>query len=338
MSGIDSQLQVSLERIQGAVEASVRQRRAAHAEIANEIATARRAFEATTAGEDATRDEVEALRGALAALELEAESLRTALANAQEATGAADQALASRLEAVEVDRGQLSNALDRARAEIDALRAEIAALRDIPQPVAAPHEPAPETAALVAELADTRLALADAQAEIAALRNAQQGAATVAQPPTRIATIESASISAFDAHGHKRRMGVILRDAGVLTDEQLEEALREQAANPQRRFGAIVVEKGHTTEEVIARILAAQVRLDFVDLAKTPIDEGARGKVSPHLARLHKAVPLRVDDGVLTLAMANPFDLIAVEDIEIASGCRVNPVVATPTAIDAALG
>ena len=78
--------------------------------------------------------------------------------------------------------------------------------------------------------------------------------------------VSEEEIRAFDAHGHKRRMGTILVEAGVLTQEQLDAALAEQAANPQRRVGTIVVERGFTSEEVIARILAAQLRLRRVPL------------------------------------------------------------------------
>jgi type IV pilus assembly protein PilB len=59
--------------------------------------------------------------------------------------------------------------------------------------------------------------------------------------------------------------------------------------------------------------------------------------VSPHVSRLHHCMPLGETDRVLTVAMVNPLDLIAIEDLELASRCQVNPVVSTKTQIEARL-
>ncbi|MCF6286784.1 MAG: hypothetical protein L3K26_16570, partial [Candidatus Hydrogenedentes bacterium] len=142
---------------------------------------------------------------------------------------------------------------------------------------------------------------------------------------------------AFDAQGHKKRMGEILMELGVLDEEQLKSILKAQSEEPQLRLGTLVVEHGFTGEEIIAKILAAQLRLPFQDIAGTEIAAGVIGAVSPHVTRLHRCMPLAKDDGVLTVAMVNPLDLIAIEDLELASQCQVAPVVSTATQIEARL-
>lgn len=171
--------------------------------------------------------------------------------------------------------------------------------------------------------------LTAAQEEIARLR-----AALSSPVPSPARTTDLSALQVFDARGHKKRMGQILVECGFLSEYQLDEILSEQAQDPRRRFGTLVVERGFTTEHVIARILAAQLRLPFSELRDEDIQPSAPSLISAHLARLHRCVPLRQEDDCLSLAMANPLDLIAIEDVELATRCRVEPVVATPAAID----
>jgi hypothetical protein len=140
-------------------------------------------------------------------------------------------------------------------------------------------------------------------------------------------------LHAFDATGSRRRIGEILVEADVITSEQLAEALGEQERSPHRRLGSIFVEKGYTGETAIAQVLASQLKTQFVRLSQEVIDPDMMRLLNPRVARRHECVPLRATDDRLILAMANPFDLIAIDDAELASGRRVDPVVATPTDI-----
>ena len=98
--------------------------------------------------------------------------------------------------------------------------------------------------------------------------------------------------------------------------------------------GRLVVDRGYTNEVVIARILASQLRLPFTELREGDVSPGAPSLISAQLARLHHCVPIRKEGDCVILAMANPMDLIAIEDVEHATGCRVEPVVATSAAIE----
>jgi len=232
-----------------------------------------------------------------AALEADLERVRADLAVQTEALKSAED----RLAAAQRHAALLSSELDNARAEND-------------------------SEALRAALDMLEIKFAKAQDEIRTLQQAQMAA-----PDADVA------IDAFDARGHKKRMGEILVELGVITEVQLKSVLKEQAVDPQHRLGALVVERGFTSEDLVARILAAQLRLPYEDLRDQEPSRVAMKKVSQHVVRLHRCMPLREQDGVLTVAMVNPLDLIAIEDLELASRCRVAPVVSTQSQIDAQL-
>jgi len=132
-------------------------------------------------------------------------------------------------------------------------------------------------------------------------------------------------------------MGAILIEAGVITRPQLEHALREQRSSWNRHLGAILVELGFANEETIAQALAAQSRLTFVRLSEQEINRSAIRMVPERLAELHTCMPLRLYGNTLRVAMANPYDLIAIEDLRLAANRRIDPVVATAGDIRAAV-
>ena len=245
--------------------------------------------------------QLEEREGRIASLELELEGLAQSKAELE-------QTWETRIAALEAKLHQ-----ERERAA--ALESELAGMQDARE-----------------QLEVVRRANEDAHKTIEALRG-QQGVppAPAAGKPAVPAELEA--ISVLDEHGHKKRMGEILVEAGVITQEQLEDILNEQVSKPQCRFGTLVVEHGYSNEEVIARILAAQLHLPFVELKDEELDPDIPRIISPQLAELRQCVPLRKEGGRLIVAMSNPMDLIAIEDVELASNCQVDPVVATPKGI-----
>jgi len=137
--------------------------------------------------------------------------------------------------------------------------------------------------------------------------------------------------------GQRKRIGEILMEAEVITQEQLDTALKLKTKDPRRRVGSILVELGHVTEAIVAAALAAQLRMRYIEDLNQELDPGVIQFVPPHIARNHRCVPLMLNAGTLVVAMANPLDLIAIEDIEIASNMRVEPVVSSSSDIDTAI-
>ena len=218
-------------------------------------------------------------------------------------------------QAIETLRYELSELRETAYAPhggydeaLDALREEV---RELRSGLRAPHTMAPETG---------EPALREMHHAHAAYRRR-----------------EDLELSGFDADGRRRRMGDILVDAGVITREQLEEALQLQQEQPQRRLGAILVEMGQTESDVIAQVLACQLKLPFVRLEDQVPEEAAVRLVSGRLASHHRCIPIRIGEDTVVVAMANPLDLIAIEDMELSTGRRVDPVVAAEADIAKAI-
>lgn len=143
--------------------------------------------------------------------------------------------------------------------------------------------------------------------------------------------------SARDDQGRKRRMGDILVDAGVITQDQLDQALARKQERGNEHLGAILVRMGFSTHAIIAQALAAQAQIPFIHLAQSNIDARAIRQLSPQLVRRHLCVPFHVDPDTLSVAMANPLDLVALDDIQLAARRTVQPYAAAVDEIQEAL-
>lgn len=135
----------------------------------------------------------------------------------------------------------------------------------------------------------------------------------------------------------KQLMGEILVEAGVISQKQLKTVLDIQRSNPNKLLGTILVEKKYASEDVVAQALALQRNIEFVRLNDDTVEEDALAVIEGKLAELHRCVPIRIEDGKLVLAMVNPLDLVAIEDIERTSGLQVEPVAATGSEIVATI-
>jgi type IV pilus assembly protein PilB len=133
-----------------------------------------------------------------------------------------------------------------------------------------------------------------------------------------------------------RQLGDILIADGVLTEHQLLDAMEEKQARGQT-LGRTLVELGMITEPQLVRALAQQVGMEFVELTNYPVDQSAVALVSSTLCRRHNALPVGYQGDSLKLAMANPSDVVAVDDFRSASRMNVIPVIATHDDIAAAI-
>jgi type IV pilus assembly protein PilB len=142
---------------------------------------------------------------------------------------------------------------------------------------------------------------------------------------------------AFDKK--KLRLGDILIVQGVINEEQLSAALATQQKT-KRRIGDILIEAGFTSEDEIARALHLQLGIEMVDLRGIKIPPEIIGLVSGSMLRKHKVLPIGFDENdsnILVLAMSDPLDMVAQDDIAIISNLRVEPRIATAGAINSVL-
>ncbi len=133
------------------------------------------------------------------------------------------------------------------------------------------------------------------------------------------------------------QLGEILVHSKTVTKAQLAEALREQAADTRRKLGAILIAKGYVDEQGIAEVLAKQLGLPFEHLSANAIEANAVAALPARLARLHKCVPLRIQNEHLCIAMSNPLDIIAIDEVEWATKRHISVVVATNTDVERAI-
>ncbi|MBC7291219.1 MAG: Flp pilus assembly complex ATPase component TadA [Actinotalea sp.] len=133
-----------------------------------------------------------------------------------------------------------------------------------------------------------------------------------------------------------KQLGDILLEEGLVTEGQLMAALDEQALRGES-LGRILVEIGMLTEAQLVRALAYQVGMEFVELAEYPVDRAAVALLPGTLCRRYTALPVRIEDGFLVLAMADPGNVVAVDDARTLSGLPVRTVVATHDDLGAAI-
>ncbi len=132
------------------------------------------------------------------------------------------------------------------------------------------------------------------------------------------------------------RLGRILVEQQVVSEAQLDLALgiQEEHGTP---LGRILVDEETITEQSLARALAAQQDLKMIDFDLIEVDIKASSLISEETARRYKMIPIGFEGGKLLVAMANPLDIYAVDTVQVATGMRVELVVATESGIDAAI-
>lgn len=138
----------------------------------------------------------------------------------------------------------------------------------------------------------------------------------------------------------RMRLGDLLIKQNVLTEEELKKALELQKGSG-KKIGEVLVDNGFITEEMIVRALQMQLGLKVVQLAGVTIPKEVRGLVSVDLLKKYTCIPFELDPynaNILHLAMSDPMDMTAIDDISIVTNLQVEPYIATTrdirTAID----
>jgi type IV pilus assembly protein PilB len=131
-------------------------------------------------------------------------------------------------------------------------------------------------------------------------------------------------------------LGTILLHRGLVTQEQIDDAIEEQARSG-RALGRVLVARGHIGEIDLVRALAEQAGLEFVDLSDKQVDPTAASTITDALARRYQALPIAWEGGSLVVAMADPSNVLAVDDIRSITGTDIRPVVSTREAIEYAI-
>ncbi len=142
----------------------------------------------------------------------------------------------------------------------------------------------------------------------------------------------------------KQLLGEMLLEAGIITKEQLEEALRDQKKEKEnkrekqkRRIGHILTELGYATNEQIGPFLGKQTGFPYANLEKIVIEEEITKLVPADFCRRYQFIPFLKENNTVKIAIANPADLPALEDIKFVSGFNLQIMVAPEKSILSAL-
>ena len=127
----------------------------------------------------------------------------------------------------------------------------------------------------------------------------------------------------------KKRIGEILVEMGLITPQQLQEALEEQKES-HLRIGEILVGKGWVKSIELTEALGRRLGVRFLDLAETRCDTSAMSLISEKDARRYAALPIAfADEHTIVVAMVDPSNIFAVDDLRILTGFDIEPTIAT---------
>ena len=138
--------------------------------------------------------------------------------------------------------------------------------------------------------------------------------------------------------GAKRRIGDVIVQLGF-TDREVVEASVDRAREQGLPLGQALIADGVVNSSQLARALAERNGLDYVDLNEFEVDHGAAHLVDPGKARRSRTIPIAfTGDRTLLVATADPANVVALDDIQMATGYEVRRAVASPEDIDALIG
>ena len=130
------------------------------------------------------------------------------------------------------------------------------------------------------------------------------------------------------ADNSKIRIGDLLVSAGYVTEDQLKEALSIQKQSGGKRIGQVLIEMGYVTEEHMLSALANRLGMQVIDLNSYTIDPETVKLIPRQMAEQYLMLPIGQDNGEVLLAVNDPLNLYAIEDIRQTIGMPVRPIIA----------
>lgn len=125
----------------------------------------------------------------------------------------------------------------------------------------------------------------------------------------------------------RKRLGDLLREAGLVTDKQINETIANK--KPNQKLGDALLERGYITEKQLIEVLEFQLGIPQVSLYQYPIEKDVLGYVSKEVAQRNHIMPLKLQEGSLVIAMRDPMDYYVIDDLELSTGINISPVIAT---------
>lgn len=133
-----------------------------------------------------------------------------------------------------------------------------------------------------------------------------------------------------------KKLGELLKEAGLIDDFQLESALSHQR-NWGGKLGAILVELEFIGEEDVARVIAEKMRTPYADLFEPPIQEAVIKLIKPDIAKKYLVMPVRKEGGGVVIAMSDPLDIDAIDELRFITGLNLKPALSMDSEIRLAI-
>jgi type IV pilus assembly protein PilB len=133
----------------------------------------------------------------------------------------------------------------------------------------------------------------------------------------------------------RKRLGDLLIEAGLITDEQLQESLSLKAEG--QKLGDSLIERGLITEQQLTEALHHQLNIPQVSLFQYPIDDKILPLVSKEFAKRNYIMPFKKEGEKLHVAMADPMDYYTIDDLRLSTGFHIEPAIATKDDISRAI-
>lgn len=125
----------------------------------------------------------------------------------------------------------------------------------------------------------------------------------------------------------RKRLGDLLVEAGLLTEEQLQLTLKEKSRS--QKLGDALLQRGYVTEQQLIEVLEFQLGIPHVSLYRYPFDTNLINIVSKETAKRNLIIPLKKDGDKLFVAMADPMDFYTIDDLRLSTGFQIETAIAT---------
>lgn len=133
----------------------------------------------------------------------------------------------------------------------------------------------------------------------------------------------------------RKRLGDLLVESGLITKEQLEEALKDKA--PDEKLGDALLRLGWITEQQLIEVLEFQLGVPHISIHQFAVDPDTVQLVPREIAKRYQVMPIRTENNQLFVAMADPMDYFAIEELRMATGYQIVPAIATKDELQRAI-
>ncbi|MBR0519675.1 type II secretion system protein GspE, partial [bacterium] len=135
----------------------------------------------------------------------------------------------------------------------------------------------------------------------------------------------------------KKELEELLIENGLITERQLSRA-QDQAAKTGDPVTKILVGMGFVTDKDITEMMGIQLNVDFVDLDNMELNPDIVKTIPDNLAKRYNVIAVDLVDNRIRLAMADPADILAIDDIRLVTGYDIEPVIATESSLKKVIG